>query len=93
VKPGYDALIAKLEALEREATEDDGVWKFPGGAEFYDYRLRGATTTGLGAAEIHELGLKEVARIHAEMDAIRAKASRCSPFRRVLKKLNTFSQV
>ncbi|PAW61461.1 MAG: DUF885 domain-containing protein [Opitutia bacterium Tous-C1TDCM] len=73
VKPGYDALIAKLEALEREATEDDGVWKFPAGAEFYDYQLRGATTTGLGAAEIHELGLKEVARIHAEMDAIRAK--------------------
>lgn len=73
VKPGYDALIAKLEALEREATDDDGVWKFPAGAEFYDYRLRGETTTGLGAAEIHELGLKEVARIHAEMDAIRAK--------------------
>ncbi len=73
VKPGYDALIAKLEGLEREATEDDGVWKFPAGAEFYAYQLRGATTTGLGATEIHELGLKEVARIHAEMDAIRAK--------------------
>lgn len=39
----------------------------PDGAEFYAYQLRVMTTTNLTAKEIHEIGLSEVARIHAEM--------------------------
>jgi uncharacterized protein (DUF885 family) len=35
--------------------------------------LRHTTTTNLSADEIHHLGLKEVARIHCEMEKIRAK--------------------
>jgi uncharacterized protein (DUF885 family) len=45
----------------------------PDGAAYYAYRLRVMTTTDLTATEIHELGLREVARIRAEMlDVIRA---------------------
>ena len=36
-------------------------------------RLRRTTTTNLTADEIHALGLKEVARIHGEMEKIMAK--------------------
>ena len=73
VKPAYETLIAFLQAQEQRATDDAGVWKFPDGAAFYDYALRRAKTTNLTPREIHELGLKEVARIHEEMRGIKEK--------------------
>jgi uncharacterized protein (DUF885 family) len=39
----------------------------PDGAAFYDFQLRGFTTTEMTAKAVHELGLSEVARIKAEM--------------------------
>ncbi len=71
VKPAYDQLISALEAQKAVATTDDGAWKFPNGAAFYNNALQRTTTTGLTADEIHKLGLSEVARIHAEMDKIK----------------------
>ncbi|MBA4135933.1 MAG: DUF885 domain-containing protein [Opitutus sp.] len=71
VQPAYEKLIAVLEAQEKIATTDDGAWKFPHGAEYYDFTLRNFTTTNLTAKEIHAIGLREVARIHAEMTAIK----------------------
>ncbi len=70
VQPAYGKLIALLQAQEKLTTTDDGVWKLPEGDEFYAYQLRGSTTTRLTAAEIHALGLREVARIHSGMEAI-----------------------
>ena len=70
VQPAYGQLIALLQAHEKRATTDDGAWKLPEGGEFYAYQLRGSTTTRLTAAEIHALGLREVARIHSGMEAI-----------------------
>ncbi|MEC5215158.1 uncharacterized protein (DUF885 family) [Actimicrobium sp. GrIS 1.19] len=46
-----------------------GATTLPGGAAFYQAMINGQTTTNLSPKEIHELGLKEVARINAEMDA------------------------
>ena len=73
VKPAYDELIAELVALEKVATTDDGVWKFQNGADYYNYALRRTTTTDLTADQIHAIGLKEVARIHAEMEQVKAQ--------------------
>ncbi len=73
VKPAYERLIAVLEAQEKVATDDDGIWKLPDGDAYYDFRLRSSTTTSLGAEEVHELGVREVARIHREMEGIMAK--------------------
>lgn len=42
----------------------------PGGREWYAYRVRLMTTTDRTPEEIHQLGLSEVARIRAEMDAV-----------------------
>lgn len=45
----------------------------PDGEAYYAYMLRVMTTTDYAARDIHEIGLREVARIHAEMlDVIRA---------------------
>ncbi len=71
VKPAYEKLIATLEAQEKIATTDDGAWKFPNGAAFYNNALQRTTTTTMTAEEIHTLGLAEVARIHKEMEAIK----------------------
>ena len=70
VKPAYNRLIAFLEKQEAKATTEDGVWKFKDGAAFYDQALRLTTTTKLSSDEIHQIGLKEVARIHNEMRGI-----------------------
>ncbi len=70
VQPAYLDLLAMLEAHKALASEDDGVWKLPSGAEYYAARLRHYTTTDMSAEEIHELGLKEVARIQDEMREI-----------------------
>lgn len=67
VKAGYEALIAKLEALETVATTDDGAWKFPDGEAFYAQALRNNTTTDMTADEIHQVGLENVERIHTAM--------------------------
>ncbi|MCM4155635.1 DUF885 domain-containing protein [Gramella sp. AN32] len=70
VQPAYARLIDFLENQQQRATEDDGVWKFAKGEEFYNNALKRVTTTNMTANEIHELGLSEVARIHGEMERI-----------------------
>jgi len=72
---GYNNLINTLETQEKEATTDDGAWKFPNGEAFFNNALQRTTTTNLTANEIHEIGLKEVARIHGEMKAIMQKVN------------------
>ena len=73
VGPAYRKAIALLEEQAGSATDDDGVWKLPAGGEYYAFCLRQHTTTNLTADEIHALGLREVERIHREMEAIRTK--------------------
>ncbi|MEM6818763.1 MAG: DUF885 domain-containing protein [Pseudomonadota bacterium] len=73
VAPAYQDLIAAVSRFETEATTDDGAWKLPDGEAFYNFALQGTTTTDLTASEIHEIGLKEVERIHAEMRDIMAQ--------------------
>ena len=71
VKPAYEQLLALFQAQEQVATTDDGVWKLPDGDAYYAYQLRVNTTTDMSAEQIHALGLREVARIHAAMQAIK----------------------
>jgi uncharacterized protein (DUF885 family) len=70
VIPAYQRLIAYMEALDPKTNEDDGVWKLPDGDAFYAHQLQSYTTTRLTPAEVHELGLREVARIEREMRTI-----------------------
>ncbi len=65
--PAYFRLIDHLDHLQPNASDDAGVWKLPDGDAYYAYLLRRETSTELTPAEIHQLGLDEVARIEAEM--------------------------
>ena len=55
--------------------ETTGVGALPGGAELYAYNVRWHTTTAMTAREIHEIGLAEVKRIRAAMDAVIRKVA------------------
>lgn len=72
VKPAYERLIAWLESDMANAPSGKvGALTLPKGADWYNVALELQTTTKMTADEIHELGLSEVARIHAEIDKIR----------------------
>src|SRR5579864_7560571 len=47
-----------------------GAWQLPHGEEMYEQMIRHYTTTNETPEEVHQIGLKEVARINAEMDRV-----------------------
>lgn len=47
-----------------------GIWQAPHGDELYAFEVRRYTTTNLTPEQVHEIGVKEVARIRTEMDHI-----------------------
>ena len=69
------AFAKLLEFMDREylPASYDGVgwWRTSSGLAGYRYFAKYHTTTDLAPQEIHALGLKEVARIRAEMEAIK----------------------
>jgi len=70
VAPAYEQIIAVLEEQRNLSPEGDGVWRLPHGEQWYQNRLAWFTTTDLMADQVHQLGLDNVARIHAEMRKI-----------------------
>src|SRR6202030_4280711 len=70
VYPAYQKLIDYFKGVLAKTTTDDGVWKLPDGDAFYAHSLRSNTTTNMPPNEVHELGLREVTRIEAEMRAL-----------------------
>jgi uncharacterized protein (DUF885 family) len=76
VYPAWKKAIALLETQLPRSTDDAGLWRLKGGPEAYAYDLRRFTTTNLTADQIHEIGLKEVARIEGEMDTILRRLGR-----------------
>jgi uncharacterized protein (DUF885 family) len=70
VYPAYRRLIAHLQEVSRAPLTDDGVWRLPDGGQYYEYLVRHHTSTDLHPDAIHALGLAEVARLGAEVDAL-----------------------
>ncbi|MXO86885.1 DUF885 family protein [Altererythrobacter aurantiacus] len=66
-RPAYERLLAEMQRQQANAPTQDGVWRFPEGAAYYQALLSNYTTTDLTADEIHAIGLREVDRIHGEM--------------------------
>ncbi|HBB86691.1 MAG TPA: DUF885 domain-containing protein [Blastocatellia bacterium] len=69
--PAYVA-FAKFVRVEYapKGRTDIGIWALPQGDERYAFDVRRQTTTNMTPEEIHQLGLREVARIEAEQLAI-----------------------
>lgn len=68
--PSYQKLYNYLVDLETKATDEIGVWRWELGTDFYAFKLKEQTSASLTAAEIYNLGVEEVARIHEEMRTI-----------------------
>ena len=73
VTPAYQRLLTEMKRQQAIAPTDDGIWRFPEGAAYYKALLANYTTTDLTADQIHNIGLREVGRIHGEMRAIMAQ--------------------
>lgn len=71
--PAYERVIAALKDQQSRAGTDDGIWRFANGAPMYQALLKYYTTTDLTPDQVHDLGLAQVARIHGEMEAIKAQ--------------------
>jgi uncharacterized protein (DUF885 family) len=71
----YPAYTRLRDFLQKEylpvARDGVGLVHMKGGVRLYEFMIEGSTTVKMTADEVHDLGLKEVARIRAGMDAIR----------------------
>ncbi len=76
IYPAWKKAIAWLEAEQKRAGADAGLWRFQGGSEAYAYYLHRYTTTGLSADQIHQIGLDQVARIETQMDGLLRRLGR-----------------
>ena len=66
--PAYKKLRAFINDEYLPATRDSvGLDKLPNGQAWYAFNARQRTTTDLSPAQIHQIGLDEVARIHGEI--------------------------
>lgn len=70
IYPAYKNLAMVMEDLLEKAPEESGIWAQPNGPEFYRYAVSELGDTELTPEEVHQIGLDEVERISAEMDAI-----------------------
>ena len=71
-KTAYLELIAwQKQDRDKAPAKTSGVSALPNGAAYYRERLANQTTTTMTADEIHTAGLAEVARLRAEMVAIK----------------------
>lgn len=71
VIPAYKSYLTFFtEQYQPGARTSIGISETPNGKAFYKNRAKHYTTTDMTPKEIHELGLKEVARIRGEMEAV-----------------------
>jgi uncharacterized protein (DUF885 family) len=71
VYPAYARMTAALESQRPAAiNQAAGVGRLPDGAAYYAAALKQMTTTDYTPEQVHALGLAEVARVSAEMDAL-----------------------
>jgi uncharacterized protein (DUF885 family) len=64
----YDFMTTEYMAAGRTSS---GIEDIPNGKAYYDYSIKLYTTTDMTADEIHQLGLREVARIAAKMEKVK----------------------
>ena len=74
VVPAYRSLQTYFNEEYLPKTRDSiAATELPDGKAYYDFLARYYTTTDLTAEQIHVIGLKEVARLRAEMEKVKAQ--------------------
>jgi uncharacterized protein (DUF885 family) len=72
VLPAYARLLAFVRDEYTPKARASTAWSaLPDGKAWYAYRVQQSTTVALSPDEIHDIGLKEVARILGEMEGVR----------------------
>jgi len=90
LNPAFKKLLAFMKETYLPACRKDvGASSLPDGEAYYQHAIRRFTTTNLAAREIHEIGKREVARIHKEMEGIVQKAGFKGSFQQFLTFLRT----
>ena len=75
VVPAFRRLAEYLDGPYRARAGDEvGVGRYPDGQRYYAYLVRQHTGLDLTPQEIHDIGLKEVARLESELEAARQQA-------------------
>ena len=91
--PAYARLLAFIQGDYMPAARTTiAAAELPDGAAFYRDQIREYTTLDLSAADIHAIGLAEIARIDADMKATIAKTGFKGSFPEFLQFLRTDSQ-
>jgi len=91
--PSYKSLATYFEQEYIPSTKRSlGAYDFPNGAKYYQLEIAHYTTTNMTAKQIHALGLKEVARIKAEMKQIIKKVKFKGDFKEFLRFLRESPQ-
>ncbi|MEI1674401.1 DUF885 domain-containing protein [Acinetobacter baumannii] len=89
VRPAYQKLGTFIQKdYLPYGRQHEGIWSLPNGDELYRFYVENNTTTSESPENIHQLGLKEVARIEAEMLKI-AKAQGFSDLKSFQQSLKT----
>lgn len=93
VLPSYRAFLDFFETEYLPACFDEiGCWQRPNGQAMYAALVNRFTTTELTPQQIHDIGLKEVARIRAEMETIQREVGYTGSFQEFLTHLRTDKQ-
>jgi uncharacterized protein (DUF885 family) len=70
VAPALDRQIAELQRQRPLASTDAGVWRLPQGDAYYAWALRAGTTSDLDPAQVHQMGLEQLAELQARMEPL-----------------------
>jgi len=68
VLPALHRQMAEFEGWQAKASHEPGVARLPNGEAYYAMALKHATTTDMTPAEVHKLGLEQVALLNARLD-------------------------
>ena len=70
IAPALSRQLQILGQMRARATHEAGVARLPDGDAYYRWTLQVGTTTDMSPAEVHALGLEQVALLNGEMDRL-----------------------
>ena len=72
ILPAFERTRSLLQEQLPRTTDDAGLWRLPDGDQAYALALRQMTSSDYTPQQVHDIGLREVARIEKEMDGLLA---------------------
>lgn len=70
IMPSYQRVRTLLQEQLPQTNNDAGLWRLPDGDKAYALLLKQMTSTSYTPEQVHQIGLREVARIEKEMDGL-----------------------